>query len=327
MSLLVTGSAGHLGEALIRRLRAMGQSVRGLDIKATPFTDHVGSIGDRNLVRQCMEGVHSVIHTATLHKPHLATHSSQLFIDTNVTGTLVLLEEAVAARVEAFVFTSSTSAFGAALTPPAGHPAAWMTEDVVPVPKNIYGATKIMAESLCELFSRTRRLPVVVLRAARFFPEADDNEDIRKTYAMANIQANELLHRRADIEDVVSAHLLAVEKAPEIGFGRYIISATSPFATSDLAALRRNAADVVRRLFPECEALYTARGWTLFPEIDRVYVNERARSQLGWEPRYNFRHVLEALRQNRDFRSPLAREVGSKGYHERVFSDGPYPVS
>jgi UDP-glucose 4-epimerase len=273
-----------------------------------------------------MEGVHSVIHTATLHKPHVATHSSQDFIDTNITGTLVLLEAAAETGVESFVFTSSTSAFGAALTPPAGQPAAWMTEDIVPVPKNIYGTTKVMAECLCELFSRKRRLPVVVLRASRFFPEADDNETIRKQYATANIQANELLYRRADIEDVVSAHLLAVEKAPGLGFARYIISATSPFTSTDLGALRRSASDVVRRLFPDCEALYAASGWTLLPEIDRVYVNHLARSQLGWEPKYDFHHVLECLRENRDFRSPLAREVGAKGYHDRTFEEGPYPV-
>jgi UDP-glucose 4-epimerase len=45
----------------------------------------------------------------------------------------------------------------------------------VPVPKNIYGVTKVAAESLCELCFRKHRLPVVVLRTSRFFPEADDD--------------------------------------------------------------------------------------------------------------------------------------------------------
>lgn len=48
-----------------------------------------------------------------------------------------LLEEAVAAGVESFIYTSTTSTFGAALAPAAGEPAAWITEEVVPVPKNI----------------------------------------------------------------------------------------------------------------------------------------------------------------------------------------------
>src|SRR5262249_43439226 len=160
-----------------------------------------------------------------------------------------------------------------ALRPAAGEPAAWITEDVEPIPRNIYGTTKTAAESLCELVSRRRRLPVIVLRTSRFFPEADDDAGIRGRYETENVQANELLHRRADTEDVAAAHLLAIEKAGDIGFARFIISAPSPFTVDALAALRRDAPAVVRRLFPDCEALYAARGWTLFPEIDRVYVN------------------------------------------------------
>ncbi|UQA56843.1 NAD-dependent epimerase/dehydratase family protein [Polyangium aurulentum] len=326
MTILVTGSAGHLGEALVRSLRAGGRSALGVDIKPSPFTDRVGSISDRAFVEQCMGGVRAVVHAATLHKPHVATHSNQAFLDTNVTGTLALLEAAVAAGVEVFVFTSTTSTFGAALTPAPGEPAAWVTEGVVPVPKNIYGVTKVAAESLCELFFRKHRLPVIVLRTSRFFPEADDDPEVRGRYETGNLQANEMLYRRVDIEDVVSAHLVALERASAIGFGRYIISATTPFTPDDVAALRRDAAGVVRRLFPHCEEIFAARGWRLFPQIDRVYVNALARTELGWRPKYDFGHVLDCVRAGVDFRSPLARAVGSKGYHDRVFEEGPYPV-
>jgi nucleoside-diphosphate-sugar epimerase len=327
MSILVTGSAGHLGEALMRTLRAAGRPARGLDIKPSLFTDCVGSICDRDFIARCMDGVGAVIHAATLHKPHLVTHTYQDFLDTNVTGTLVLLEAATAARVQGVVFTSTTSAFGAALTPGADEPAAWITEDVVPVPRNVYGASKLAAERVCELFFRKAGLPVIVLRTSRFFPEADDDPTVRATYETANAQANELLHRRVDIEDVVGAHLLALEHADRIGFGRYIISATTPFAREDLSLLRRNAPDVVHRLFPDCPTLYASRNWSLFPYIDRVYVNRRARVELGWNPRYDFGHVLACLRAEKDFRSPLARDVGSKGYHATTFEEGPYPVA
>jgi UDP-glucose 4-epimerase len=323
MTILVTGSAGHLGEALMRILRAEGRRALGVDIKSSPFTDRVGSICDRDFVMRCMDGVRAVIHAATLHKPHIATHTNQAFVDTNVTGTLILLEAAVAAGVESFVFTSTTSAFGAALTPAPGEPAAWITEDVAPIPKNIYGVTKVAAESLCELFARQRCLPTVVLRTSRFFPEEDDDPAVRQRYDIANVQASEMLYRRVDLEDVVTAHLLAVEKAPELGFGRYIVSAITPFTPDDLTALRQDAPGVVRRLFPEYEAHFAARGWSLFPQIDRVYVNRLATAELGWRPRYDFRHVLECLRADRDFRSPLARAVGSKGYP--AATEGPAP--
>jgi UDP-glucose 4-epimerase len=122
MKVLVTGSGGHLGEALVRTLRGASHQVVGLDIVASPFTGNVGSITDRDVVRQCVCGADAVIHTATLHKPHVVTHARETFVDTNVTGTLTVLEEVAAAGVGAFVFASTTSAFGGALTPPPGAP-------------------------------------------------------------------------------------------------------------------------------------------------------------------------------------------------------------
>jgi nucleoside-diphosphate-sugar epimerase len=327
MTILVTGSAGHLGEALMRTLRATGRPALGIDIKPSPFTDRVGSVADRAFVESCLGGVDAVIHAATLHKPHVATHGYRDFVDPNVTGTLVLLEAALAAGVEAFLFTSTTSTFGSALTPAEGEPAAWVTEEVTPIAKNIYGVSKLAAEGLCELFFRRHRLPVVVLRTSRFFPEPDDNAAIRQNYGTANVQANEMLYRRVDIADVVDAHLLALEKAKDIGFDRFIISATTPFAPADLPALRRDAPAVVGRLFPDYEQFYAVRGWTMFPHIDRVYVNRQAVTKLGWRPKYDFAHVLACLRKGEDFRSALAREVGSKGYHATDFGEAPYPVA
>ena len=326
MKILVTGSSGHLGEALMRSLRATDSHVVGIDIAPSPWTDEVGSIVDRDFVRRCMAGVDAVLHAATLHKPHVATHTRQDFVDTNITGTLNLLEEAVAAKVKSFVYTSTTSAFGDALVPPAGAPAAWITEDVAPIPKNIYGVTKVAAENLCQLFRRKFGLPCLVLRTSRFFPEADDNKETRDSYADANVKANEFLYRRVDVADIVDAHLLAMTKAPAIGFGCYIISATTPFSREDLSALRSDAPSVVRRLFPGFAQEYARRGWRMFDSIDRAYVNDLARRELGWKPRYDFDYVLERLRANEDFRSPLAQAIGSKGYHEEVFEEGPFPV-
>jgi nucleoside-diphosphate-sugar epimerase len=241
MRVLVTGSAGHLGEALVRALRDLRFDVVGLDISASPFTTEIGSIADRSCVERCIDGVQAVFHAATLHKPHVATHSRQDFVDTNISGTLNLLEEAAKAGVKSFVYTSTTSVFGDALVPPAGAPAAWVTEEVNPQPKNIYGVTKAAAEDLCQLFSRNNGLACIVLRTSRFFPEEDDSREVRETYSDENLKANEYLYRRVDIEDVVSAHVLAAEQAPAIGFRKYIISATTPFLPEDLADLRADA--------------------------------------------------------------------------------------
>jgi nucleoside-diphosphate-sugar epimerase len=296
----------------------------GLDLLASPYTTVTGPVTDRAVVRRCLAGVGAVLHAATLHKPHIGSHGRQAFVDTNVSGTLTLLEESVAAGVGSFVFTSSTSVFGRALTPLPGGPATWITEDVTPVPRNIYGVTKAAAEDLCEIIARDHGLPVVVLRVARFFPEDDDRDDVRAAYDGANVKANEYLYRRVDIQDVADAHLLALAGAPAIGFGRYIISATTPFTPADRAGLGRDAPAVVRRLFPDADAEYARRGWTMFGVIDRVYVNDNARAALGWRPRYDFRTVLDRLKAGQDPRSPLARAVGAKGYH--AIPTGPYTV-
>jgi UDP-glucose 4-epimerase len=326
MRVLVTGSAGHLGEALVRTLREGQSEVLGLDVLESDFTTHVGSILDRDFVRRCLSGVDVVIHAATLHKPHMATHSRHAFIETNITGTLTVLEAALEGGVSSFVYSSTTSIFGAALRPADGQPAAWIDEDVDPLPRNIYGVTKKAAEDLCEMLFRSRGLPCVVLRIARFFPEADDDAGLRRQYDDLNLKVNEYLYRRLDLADVVDAHLLAARHAPAIGFGRYVVSATSPFERQHLLQLRTDAPGVVWSLFPDYQEIYRLQGWQMLPGIDRVYVNHRARRDLGWKPRFDFRHVLDRLQRGEDPFSALARAVGSKGYHAQKFEEGPYPV-
>lgn len=327
MKILVTGSAGHLGEALMRTLRLGAQSeVIGLDIKPSPYTTTTGSVVDKKCVAECMAGVDLVYHTATLHKPHVATHAKQDFIDTNVSGTLTLLEAAVANKGCSFVFTSTTSVFGDALRPVAGEPAAWVTEHTKPIPKNIYGVTKTAAEDLCQLFHREYGLNCIILRTSRFFPEQDDDRERRERFSDANLKANEFLYRRVDIEDVVSAHLRAAEKAADLRFGRYIVSATTPLLPEDMAELNSDAAAVVRRRVPEFERVFETLGWRMLERIDRVYVNAAARADLGWTPKYDFARVLRRCRAGQSLFSEMAAAVGSKGYHDKVFRDGPYPV-
>jgi len=324
--ILVTGSAGHLGEALMRTLAASEHRAVGLDLKPSPYTERVGSITDAGFVRDCVADADAVIHTATLHKPHVGTHGRQAFIDTNVSGTLNLLEAALAADCRCFVFTSTTSTFGDAMRPAPGEPALWVDEGLRPKAKNIYGVSKTAAEDLCELFHRNTGLPCLVLRTSRFFPEPDDDAGQRRAYDDDNLKVNELLYRRADIDDVVGAHLRALARAEAVGFARLIVTATTPFRREDAAELGSDAAAVLARRVPGYAEAYRRRGWRMIPRIGRVYDNALARATLGWEPHYDFAHALDRLQRGEDYRSELARAVGAKGYHDRAFADGPYPV-
>lgn len=303
MHILLTGSSGWLGRFLAPRLRGEGHVLVGLDVAPGPDTDTVGSVDDRELVDRIFaeHGIEAVIHSGALHKPDIARYPKQAFIDVNVTGTLNLLEAAAAAGCSRFVFTSTTSLM-ISETIRAGKAggatrAAWLTEDFGPLePRNVYGVTKRAAEQLCALVHREHGLPVVVLRTGRFFPEEDDTH---RDLSGPNIKANEFLNRRLTVEDCADAHLAALAKAPEIGFGLYIVSAPPPFAETDARALIEDAPAVIARHFPDSAELYARAGWRLPPSIDRVYDPSRAERELGFRCPTDFASVLEAIRDGR----------------------------
>ena len=308
----------------MRLLERRGVRAVGFDIKPGPFTQILGTITDPDLIAEVMgTGITAVLHTATLHKPHVATHSRASFVETNVQGTLTLLEAARDAGVPRFVMTSTTSAFGAALVGGKGK-SVWIDETVQSVPKNIYGVTKTAAEDLCELFHRRDGMEIVILRTSRFFPEEDDSAAARAEWDDWNLKVIEFLHRRVDLLDAATAHLAAL--SAKVGFGRYVISAPTPFQKGDLGDLATDAAGLMHRRFPEAKALFAQRGWRLPQTLGRVYDSRLAQQDLGWSPRITFAHLLLQMRESAALGSELAREVGIKGYHDRRFSKGPYPV-
>jgi UDP-glucose 4-epimerase len=303
MRTLLTGSSGWLGRHLAPKLQALGHEVIGLDVVPGPYTTMIGSVADRGTVVQAMAGVDAVVHAGALHKPDIARHPASDFIAVNVQGTENLLEEAAAGGVRRFVFTSTTSLMISseirAGRAGGAKSAVWMTEDVPVTPRNIYGITKLAAEHLCRLAYVERGLPCIVLRTARFFPEEDDMAHAIKQSG-ENTKANEFLFRRLSADDAAEAHTVALEKAPEVGFDIFIVSAPTPFVPSDCAALIEDAPAVVARYFPQYPALYAKRGWTMFDHIDRVYSAARIERRLGFRCRTSFADVLQRL-ENVDF--------------------------
>lgn len=324
---LVTGSSGHLGEALVRTLAGRGIAVTGFDVRPSRWTDAVASVTDRDAVRDAIRGSDTVLHTASLHKPQLSTVTRQAFVDVNVHGTLTLLEAAVDAGVDSFVMTSSTTVFGDALIPAAGQPAAWIDETVIPVPKNVYGVTKAAAEDVCQITHRNQGLPCIVLRTSRFFPEADDSPGSHGGRSDDNVKADEYAYRRVALDDAVQAHLAAAQRAPTIGFARYLISATTPFARADAAELRRDAGSVLARRAPAVEHVWRDLGWRFPGTIDRVYDNTRARTELGWAPRFDIEQIAELLTVTGSIRTPVASAVGSKAYLDSSYHLGAFGPS
>lgn len=336
-NVLVTGSAGHLGCALMYALPGYGYRPIGIDILGGETTTHVGSISDRAFVARVFAenpSIQHVLHTATLHKPHLASHQAEDFVKTNILGTLILLEESCRGRdhvdLPIFVFLSTTSAFGSALAAPPGEPAAWINEVVAPVAKNIYGASKRAAEDLCRLAHLQTRLPVVVLRTSRFFPEEDDDDARRAALPDDNLKVCELAYRRVDVADVVAACVAAMRKAREIKLGLYVISAPPPVARDGGVVRRLNSAaggevgKVLEEAVPGCLAVFEAKTWRFLDRVDRVYDSSKAVEELGWAPVYTFQRAVSQVRMGEQWRSELALRVGKRGYH--AVSTGVYTI-
>jgi nucleoside-diphosphate-sugar epimerase len=299
MRILLTGSSGWLGRFLAPRLRSAGHEVIGLDVAPGADTEMIGTVADRALVDRVFaeQGIEAVVHAGALHKPDIARYPEQAFVDVNVAGTRNLLEAASAAGNDRFVFTSTTSLMitseiSAGLAGGATR-AAWLDEDFAPLrPRNIYGTTKLAAELLCREHHRDQGLNVVMLRTSRFFPEEDDSEP-----GGANRKANEFLHRRLTVEDAAEAHVVALDRAPEIGFGTFIVSAPPLFARDEAEELLRDAPAVIARHFPQAAELYARAGWRLPQSIDRVYDPSLAGRELGFRCRTGFAEILDALAQ------------------------------
>jgi len=297
MRIVLTGSSGWLGRHLAPLLRAAGHDVAGFDVAPGPETAAVGSVADRAAVDALFRAhrPEGVIHAAALHKPDIARYPRQRFVDVNVTGTLSLLEAAVAAGVTRFVFTSTTSLMiTQAIRDERQAEAVWLDEHSGPLaPRNIYGVTKHGAEALCRLVHAETGLPVIVLRTARFFPEEDDT---RRELSGENMKANEFLNRRLTVEDCAEAHVAALMQAPAVGFGVYLVSAPTPFQRSDAGALAADAPGLIARRFPDAAALYAERGWSLPQRIGRVYDASAIARDLGFRCRTDFAAILDALR-------------------------------
>lgn len=299
MKLLITGSSGWLGRHLSPMARSEGHEVVGLDVAAGLHTQIVGSVADASLVRQVIKdhSIEAVIHCGALHQPDMVRYPKARFVDVNVTGTLNLLDAAREAGHDRFVFTSTTSLMiSPRIRAEEDAEAAWLDEDAAPEPRNIYGATKFAAEQLCRVYFLEHGLASVALRTSRFFPE-EDNELDKRILSGPNTKANELLNRRLTVEDAARAHLLALNRAPDVGFEALIVSAPPPFQRSDRRELMSDAPAVIERYFPEAPELYRREGWYLPSRIGRVYDPTRAEERIGFRAQTDFRVLLEAMKR------------------------------
>ncbi|MFT4048137.1 MAG: NAD(P)-dependent oxidoreductase, partial [Solimonas sp.] len=291
MKILVTGSSGRIGRAIVTRLMR-SHEVIGLDRNPASVSSVIADLGDEQRLMESLCGVDAVIHTASLHAPHVPHVDEARFVDVNIKGTESIIRCCIANSVKNIIYTSTTALFGVAATP-LDH-AGWVTEDTAPVPQTIYHTTKIEAESLLRAASQSGTLHTTVIRMSRCFPEP------------APIMAMYRLHRGIDARDVAVAHekALLTNDSP---FRVFIVSGNTPFQPEDTFQLKSNAPLIIRQRAPELAQAFESRGWNLPATIDRVYSNAKAQKELDWQPRFGFKSVLQQFdEESSEVLPPLA---------------------
>lgn len=271
MKILITGTSGRIGSALAFALKNTYQVI-GIDLNPGTYTTYCLDITDKKGIFHLTKGVDAIIHAAALHAPHVNICSDEKFWRTNVGGTENLLEACLKYNIKRFVFTSSTSIYGKALV--SSHQAVWVTEDLLPQPRDVYDETKLTAETLCKNACGPS-LSCISLRMSRCFPEQDRLMSIYRLY------------RGVDIRDVVLSHELALKSSIQ-GYEVFNISSQTPFQKHDLTNLLGKADEIILRYYPWAKKTFEEKGWMLPSVIDRVYVIEKAKKILGYNASYNF---------------------------------------
>jgi nucleoside-diphosphate-sugar epimerase len=296
MRVVVTGAGGNLGRAVIPALRAAGHDPVALDFRpieaAAPFI--MADIRDADAVTRAVDGSDAVVHAAALHGIHIRHWTPRDFFGINVEGTFNVFEAAKAAGVERFVLASTMGVYGRSLEG-TDVSWAWVHEGLPPLPTDIYGVSKVLAEDLGRYYARTSPMRVVALRFGMYVPASFEHYGFR------------LLFGGVDERDVAHSLLLALEHAPEEGFDAFDIMADTPFVPADARAMHTDPLAVIERYWPGANEVFRDKNvdardhiWARF-----LWPVEKAKRLLGYRPTWGFDAFLDALREDEPSRYPF----------------------
>lgn len=184
MKILITGGSGFIGSHIVEHYQDIAEEIRVLDNLRTGFRHNLeglkhtfieGSVTDRELVRESVQGVDYIFHLAAMVSVPESMSKPGECVDINVHGLLNVLEEASAAGVRKLVFASSAAIYG-------DNPTVPKLETMLPEPKSPYAITKLDGEYYLGMFQREGRLETAALR---FFNVFGPRQDPKGAYAAA----------------------------------------------------------------------------------------------------------------------------------------------
>ena len=278
MKVLVTGSSGRLGRAIIELLRTKRIKCIGIDLVPSKTTDILLDIRNKKDVSKIVKKASHVMHTAAVHGRHMDLNTPRIeFIETNILGTSNLLDASTEYGIKSFIYTSTTSIYGKSMED--NHSAVWVDEELRAAPRDIYDITKLTAENLCRDHFEKEKLNGCVLRVSRFMDESKN--DI----------ANYRLYRGLDEKDGAEAHWLAMNMQFK-SFEIFNISNNTRLKKTDLKELKKNPIKVILKYYPKCEEIYHRNKWAFPKSIDRVYSIDKAKKILKYSPKNNFMEFI-----------------------------------
>lgn len=306
MKLLITGADGfigsHLTEALVRRGHDVRPFVLYNSFNSWGWLDHSdehirrnlnvfsGDIRDPNGVREAMKGCDAVIHLAALIAIPYSYHSPDTYIDTNIKGTLNVLQAARDHCCKRVVHTSTSEVYGTARFVP-------ITEKHPLQGQSPYSASKIGADQLAYSFYSSFGLPVTIARPFNTYGPRQSARAVIPTIITQIAKGSRVIKLGATsptrdfnfVEDTVGAFIAAVESDEGLG---EVVNFGSNFEISvrDTVRMISEIMNTEVEIITDEERLRPVKS-----EVERLWAaNDKAAAVFGWRPVYS---GIEGLRQ------------------------------
>ena len=299
--ILVTGADGFIGSHLIESLVRQGHSVRAFTLynsfNTWGWLDHCaadvkgkfevfsGDIRDPNGVKQAMKDCDSVLHLAALIAIPFSYHSPDTYVDTNIKGTLNILQAARELGVRRVVHTSTSEVYGTARFVP-------ITEDHPLQGQSPYSATKIAADQLAYSFYTSFNLPVVIARPFNTYGPRQSARAVIPTIItqIANGQRSIKLGAVSPtrdfnyVQDTVDGFIAALNS--ELGLGEVInFGSNFEISVGETAQLIAEVMNVEIEIITDEVRLRPENS-----EVERLWAdNAKAKQLLGWQPSHSGR--------------------------------------
>jgi NAD dependent epimerase/dehydratase len=304
-TVLITGADGFIGSHLTEALLDQGYRVRAfvcynsfnswgwLDSLPADKLEQIqiisGDIRDGGCVRNAMKGVDTVFHLAALIAIPFSYHAPDSYIDTNVKGTLNVLQAARDLGAGRVLVTSTSEVYGTARYVP-------IDEQHPRQPQSPYSASKIGADCIAESFYRSFDLPVTIVRPFNTYGPRQSARAVIPNIITQLLQGVEEI-RLGDlrptrdlvyVQDTVAGFM-------EISQCDALIGQDCNIATQTEISIADLASELIRQINPMARIIQEEE--RMRPEKSEVFrlfgSNEKLRSLTGWQPRYSLQQGLE----------------------------------